>query len=295
MDFVEGTDLAHLIRNESLSVEEAAEYVRVVAKATQYAHDNGVIHRDIKPSNILIDENNQPHITDFRLAQRLDANTRITVTGQILGTPSYMAPEQVSPKRGAIAEPTDVYALGAILYESVTRVPPIQGDSSASLLVDVLEKTPKPPSYYDSSIPKDIDTICIKCLSKNPRHRYQSAEDVYDELTRFLNHEPIEATKISRIKRAWRWSCRRPANAAFGATAMILGLLLFAIFCGFLAPQVHSARAFFTGKVTYSVEKHPVLDHPVAYIRNARIIYVGATVKETNRVAQSYGTVLATG
>ncbi|MEO7318394.1 MAG: protein kinase [Chthoniobacteraceae bacterium] len=200
MDYVEGGSLAKLIRGKPLPAKRAAGYVKAIAEAIHYAHEQGILHRDLKPSNVLIDSNDQPRVTDFGLAKRLadsrlstrDA-TQLTVTGQALGSPGYMSPEQASGQRGPVSVTSDVYSLGAILYHALTGRPPFEGESIADTLHQVLHQEPMPPRLVSAAVPVDLDSICLKCLEKNPANRYPSAAMLAEDLVRFQNGEPIKA------------------------------------------------------------------------------------------------------
>jgi len=215
MGFVEGQSLASRIKDGPLPPREAAGYLTKIAEAIAFAHDRGVIHRDLKPANVLLDRNANPKVTDFGLAKKVEGGNDLTATGQILGTPSFMPPEQASGKLDEIAEPADVYSLGAILYALLVGKPPFQAASHVDTLTQVLHQEPVPPRQLNPKVPRDLETIVLKCLEKERHRRYGSANDVVDELRRFLNDEPIRARPISTPVRALRW-CRRNPRAAVG-------------------------------------------------------------------------------
>jgi WD40 repeat protein/tRNA A-37 threonylcarbamoyl transferase component Bud32 len=239
MAFVPSESLAHKIAQEMLPPRQAAELVRKVAQAVAYAHVEGVIHRDLKPANILIDQHGQPRLTDFGLAKRLrsepgaSAATGLTATGQVLGTPSYMPPEQASGQRGAVGPAADVYSLGAVLYCLLTGRPPFQAANPLDTLLQVLEHEPVAPRQLNATLPRDLETICLKCLNKEPRKRYPSAQELIGDLDRYLAGQPILARPIGRSERLWKWVQRRPAAAALllvgGLIAVGLPLLLGAL------------------------------------------------------------------
>lgn len=226
MDFVEGLTLAQLVAKGPLPPRQAATYLETVAEAIQFAHDRNVLHRDLKPSNVLIDSaTDQPRVTDFGLAKRLEAETDLTLSGQLLGSPNYMSPEQAKAKRGTVGKHSDVYSLGAILYHLLTGRPPFQGETLTEVLRQLADTDPLAPHLLIPRVPSDLETICVKCLEKEPTKRYASALELAEELGRFLRHEPIRARPITGTERGWRWCRRKPALAG-----LILGLhLVFAL------------------------------------------------------------------
>jgi len=228
MDYVEGRDLAALTREKPLPATKAASYVRAIAGAVHYAHEHGILHRDLKPSNVLIDSFDQPRVTDFGLAKRLShsepetRNPELTLSGQLLGSPGYMAPEQASGKRGGVGVRSDVYSLGAILYHVLTGRAPFCAESVEETLVQLLNHEPVPPRVLNPAVPRDLETICLKCLEKDPPRRYRTAQEVAEELERFLRNEPILARPAHALEKSWRWCRRRPAIAALVATVTLL-------------------------------------------------------------------------
>ncbi len=248
MGYVEGGSLSERIRNRPLPVEEAVQVVRKLAEAMNYAHEKGVIHRDLKPANVLLANSDsadavffsgepagkyEPKITDFGLARNQKADSQLTGTGQVLGTPSYMPPEQAGGKTEQMGPLCDVYSLGAILYCLITGRPPFQAASPMETLLQLLEKDPVSPRELNQQVPKDLETICLKCLEKEPKKRYQSAKELADELDRFLKHEPIQARPVGRIERAIKWVKRRPVVAGLAAAAvlcLVLGTVVSTMF-----------------------------------------------------------------
>jgi eukaryotic-like serine/threonine-protein kinase len=222
MDYVEGQNLSQLVGSRPLPAAKAARYLKLIAEAIQYAHQQGILHRDLKPSNVLVDASDQPRITDFGLAKRLEGDSSITGTGQMLGSPNFMPPEQASSQRGKVGRPSDVYGLGAILYHLLTARPPFQAESFESVIDQLLNTEPVSPRLLNSSVPPDLETICVKCLQKEPSRRYQTAQELADELGRFLRHEPIHARPITRAERTWRWCRRKPAIASLSAATILL-------------------------------------------------------------------------
>jgi WD40 repeat protein/predicted Ser/Thr protein kinase len=224
MDYVEGPSLATLVKNQSLPARRAARYVKTLAEAIEYAHQRGILHRDLKPSNILIDQNDQPRVTDFGLAKRLEHDSELTLSGQLLGSPNYMPPEQAARKRGQVGKRSDIYSLGAILYHLLTGRAPFHGETLTDTLHQVLTDEPLAPRVLSPTLPADLETICLRCLEKQPERRYVSAQELADELGRFLRDEPIRARPVGPAGRSWRW-CRRNPLAA-GTTAVAATLLL---------------------------------------------------------------------
>src|SRR5205823_5324820 len=180
-----------------LPARQAAELLAIVADAVQFAHQRGILHRDLKPHNVMIDTNGAPRLTDFGLAKRMDIDSGLTQTGAVLGSPSYMAPEQAQGRADRIGTHTDVYALGAILYETLTGRAPFRGDSAAETMMRVINEEPAAPSKIELDVPRDLETICLKCLEKDPSRRYATAREFAEELRRFLAGEPIVARPAS--------------------------------------------------------------------------------------------------
>ena len=204
MGYVPGKSLAEQIMDGPLPPREAAVCIEKLAEAVAFAHERGVIHRDLKPGNVFLDQNGEPKVTDFGLAKRVGGEGDLTASGQVLGTPSYMPPEQASGKIDEITPRSDVYSLGAVLYASVTGRPPFQAANTLDTLMQVIEHEPVSPRVVNADVPQDLATICLKCLEKDPRKRYASASAVAEELGRYLRGEPIVARRISAVDRAWR-------------------------------------------------------------------------------------------
>jgi serine/threonine protein kinase len=200
MDFVGGPSLAELMRDRQLSAMEAARCVQVLAETVQHAHSQGILHRDLKPSNVLMDESERPRITDFGLAWRLEGDTGATTSGSVMGTPAYMPPEQASGQNDRLSPASDVYSLGAILYELLTGRPPFRAATTLETVRMVLEEQPDPPRSLNPSISPDLEAICLRCLAKEPAKRYDSAAALASDLAAFLAGEPNNAR--SRNKKA---------------------------------------------------------------------------------------------
>jgi eukaryotic-like serine/threonine-protein kinase len=228
MEYVEGRSLAELTRHHSLAPTQAAQYLKTVAEAVHHAHEHGILHRDLKPSNILIDLHNQVKITDFGLAKRLGTDSELTLTGQLVGSPNYLSPEQAAGKHRALTVRSDVYSLGALLYQLLTTRPPLVGESLQETLVQIREREAPSPRQLSDGVPRDLETICLKCLEKEPGRRYDSAQALAADLGRFLERKPILARPVSTVGRAWRWCRRNPALAgalAACALALMLGII----------------------------------------------------------------------
>jgi eukaryotic-like serine/threonine-protein kinase len=221
MDFVEGQTLADIVRDKPLSAQKAATYLKSIAEAVHFAHKHGILHRDLKPSNILIDDSDQPHITDFGLAKRLTVDSDMTLTGQVLGSPNFMAPEQAEGRHKDVGPASDIYSLGGLLYHLVTRQPPFQSETLTTLLKQVIETEPVPPRILNPSVPRDLETICLKCLEKEIARRYPTAEALAEDLCRFLKGEPIHARPVGAAGKAWKWCQRRPVLAGLSATLTV--------------------------------------------------------------------------
>ncbi len=219
---------------------DAATTIVCVARAVHYAHQRGILHRDLKPGNILIDPKGQPHVTDFGLAKRIEADSSMTLSGVILGTPSYIAPEQAAGTK-VLTTAADIYSLGAILYELLTGRPPFCGATALETLMQVREQEPKSPRAINPRVDRDLETICLKCLEKDPQRRYGSAEALAEDLERWLAHEPIQARPVTIPERVLKWAQRRPAVAALVVALHLVGLLGLA---GILW-QWHNARERF--------------------------------------------------
>ncbi len=205
MAFIDGESLAERIQTATLSDDHAARILLQITDAIDYAHQRGVIHRDLKPANILIDGTGNTRISDFGLAKRRDRKSQLTVSGQMLGTPSYMAPEQAS-SRGEVTDATDIYALGAILYAMLSGKPPFEGATLVETISKVIEQEPLPlKQVTNNHVSPDLETICFKCLEKDPADRYPTAAELGLELKRFLNGEPIEARPLSALAKIMRW------------------------------------------------------------------------------------------
>ncbi len=222
MGFVDGPSLAQRLAEGPIPPREAAELMARVAEAIAYAHRSGLIHRDIKPGNILLDRDGSPRITDFGLAKKVEGDSALTASGQVMGTPSYMPPEQAGGQGAAAGPEADVYAIGATLYALATGRPPFQAATPTDTILQVIHQEPVPPRRLNPGIPRDLETICLKCLEKDPARRYATAEALVGELRRFLAGKPILARPVGLLERAWRWSRRNRLAAALITVVALL-------------------------------------------------------------------------
>jgi formylglycine-generating enzyme required for sulfatase activity len=226
LEYVPGGSLAGKLAGTPQPADQAAALVQRLARAMHAAHQCGVLHRDLKPDNILLTADGSPKIGDFGLAKRLDGQTGLTATGAILGTPSYMAPEQAEARDREVGVTADVYALGAVLYELLTGRPPFKAGNPLNTIRQVIEQEPVPPCALEPGVPRDLETICLECLQKEPSRRYSTSGELADDLQRFLEHRPIHARPAGALERAAKWARRRPTAATLLAVSVlaVLGL-----------------------------------------------------------------------
>ena len=222
MKFIEGGQLDEVINHAPMSIRETVELVAKVARTVFYAHEHGILHRDIKPGNILLDKKGEPHLTDFGLARLVESESTVTRTVEVLGTPSYMAPEQAGGNNIKLTRATDVYGVGAVFYYLLTGHPPFAGGTTYETIKLLLETEPRPPRLWNAKVDRDLSTICQKCLEKNPERRYSSASAVADDLEHWLKHEPIQARPSGLLSRAKKWLQRNPTIAAVAALSVAL-------------------------------------------------------------------------
>jgi serine/threonine protein kinase len=225
MKFIDGGQLDEVAKRKPLSPRNAAELIAKLARTVHYAHEHGILHRDIKPGNILLDAKGEPHLTDFGLARLLETKSTVTHTMDVLGTPSYMAPEQASghnPATAGLTSATDVYGLGSVFYQLLTGHPPFAGGTTYETVRLVLETEPRQPQLWNPKIDRELSTICLKCLEKDPRRRYSSALALAEDLERWLKHEPIRARRSGFFTHARKWVRRNPSIAALVTLSVAL-------------------------------------------------------------------------
>ena len=223
MKLIEGGSLGQWVSDaaEKRSPRSVAQLMAIVARAVHHAHQRGILHRDLKPANVLLDAAGAPHVSDFGLAKRVEGESGMTQSGVIVGTPSYMAPEQARAEK-QLTTGVDVYSLGAVLYELLTGRPPFQAATPLETLMQVLEREPVPPHSLQPRVSRDLETICLKCLHKMPERRYESAAALADDLERWLRGEPIVARSAGRLERLAKWAKRRPVVTALLAAVVLL-------------------------------------------------------------------------
>src|SRR5438477_4657091 len=222
MKFVEGGQLDEVARREPMPPRRGAELIAKVARTVHYAHEHGILHRDIKPGNILLDAKGEPHLTDFGLARLVESESSVTQTLDVLGTPSYMAPEQALGNNAAVSSVTDVYGLGAVLYQLLTGQPPFAGGTTYETIKLLLDTEPRQPRALNGKIDRDLSTTCLKCLEKDPKRRYSSAVAFAEDLERWLKHEPILARHAGVFARGQKWMRRKPTSALLAASLVVL-------------------------------------------------------------------------
>ena len=213
MNFIEGGQLDEVVRRTPISIRQVAELIAKLARTVHYAHEHGILHRDIKPGNILLDAKGEPHLTDFGLARLVEAESTVTRTLEVMGTPSYMAPEQAAGNNAAVGKATDVYGLGAVFYQLLTGHSPFAGGTTYQTIRLLLDTEPRQPRLWNRKIGRDLSTICLKCLEKDPTRRYPSALALAEDLEHWLKHEPIYAKRSGFFTHARKWVRRNPTSA----------------------------------------------------------------------------------
>src|SRR5947209_15678883 len=222
MKFIEGGQRDEVARREPIPIRRAVELIANVARTVHYAHEHGILHHNIKPGNILLDAKGEPHLIDFGLARLVESESSVTHTLDVLGTPSYMAPEQAVGNNAAVSSVTDVYGIGAVLYQLLTGQPPFAGGATYETIKLLLDTEPKKPRLLNPKIHRDLSTICLKCLEKDPKRRYSSALALAEDLERWLKHEPIQARHTGVFARGGKWVRRNPTSALL--VASLVGL-----------------------------------------------------------------------
>jgi TolB-like protein/Tfp pilus assembly protein PilF/predicted Ser/Thr protein kinase len=229
MNLVEGGQLDEVVKRQAISIRRAVELIAKLARTVHYAHEHGILHRDIKPGNVLLDQEGEPHLTDFGLARLVESESTFTRTTEMLGTPSYMAPEQANGNNAELTAAADIYGLGAVLYQLLTGNPPFVGRSTYETVRLVLETDAKPPRLLNLKVDRDLSTICLKCLEKDPRRRYSSALALAKDLERWLRHEPVQARPSGVFARSYKYVRRKPAVAALVLCSLGLAVAISAI------------------------------------------------------------------
>ena len=283
MKLIEGNNLARVIRGDKMTFRRSAQLVATVARAVHYAHQRGVLHRDLKPANVLIDKKGEPHVTDFGLAKLLAKPSSLTQTLAVMGTPCYMAPEQASGQTKHLTTSADVHSLGAVLYELLTGHPPFQGVTAAETIRQVAEAEPQRPNLGSKQSERDLGTICLKCLEKDPLRRYPSADALAHDLELWLAGEPIQARPVRSVERLGRWVRRNPAG-----TAMMLTLLTGLVTSLLLLRKVASERddkqatlRILIWSIGQSVEQFSEPSHPVCSLTSEEL--AALTGQQTHR------------
>jgi Tol biopolymer transport system component len=221
MEYLPRGSLAQRLGGTPLPARQAAALVEALARAVQVAHERGVVHRNLKPANVLLAADGQPKVGDFGLAKWLDGSGGQTHTGAVMGTPSYMAPEQAAGRAKDVGPAADLYALGAILYEALTGRPPFKAATQVETIQQVLSAEPVPPARLQRQVPRDLETVCLRCLEKDPRRRYATAAELADDLRRFLKGEPVQARPVRAWERGLKWARRRPALAGLAVVGLV--------------------------------------------------------------------------
>src|ERR1051325_6407747 len=222
MKLIEGGQLDDVSKREPISIRRAVELIAKVARTVHYEHEHGILHRDLKPGNILLDHKGEPHLTDFGLARLVETESTVTRTLEVLGTPSYMAPEQAVGNNSAVGTSSDVYGLGAVLYQLLTGHPPFAGGTTYETIKLLLDTEPRQPRLWNTKIDRDLSTICLKCIEKDPKRRYSSALALAEDLERWLKHEPILARRTGIFTRGRKWVQRNPTSALLAASLVAL-------------------------------------------------------------------------
>jgi WD40 repeat protein len=285
MKLIEGGSLAQQVARFVSDPRAAARLVATAAEAVHHAHQRGILHRDLKPANILLDVHGQPHVADFGLAKRVAGTGGLTQSGTLIGTPAYMAPEQAEGKKG-ISTAADVYGLGAVLYELLAGRPAFAGETPLEVMAQVLDAEPTPPSRFNPQVPRDLETICLKCLHKEPGRRYASAEALALDLERFLAGEPVEARPVGWRVRVVRWARRRPALAAL-ATVSVAALLSLSLGGVYFDARVRDERNAFEVERDRALGQEQIAIHEKAEAEKLLTQLQASEVKLQGQLEQS--------
>jgi serine/threonine protein kinase len=269
LEFCPGGSLAEKINGTPWPARQAAQFVLTLARAVHAAHEAGIVHRDLKPANVLFAADGSPRISDFGLAKNLRQTSGLTRSGDIVGTPSYMAPEQAGGHNRLIGPGTDVYALGAILYELLTGRPPFRAATPLDTVMQVLQNDVVPPRKLQPQLPRDLETLCLQCLRKEPWRRPASAQELADDLQRFLDGEPIKARRPSLLERGVRWARKRPtASALLGASLVVVVAASIAGFLEYRKSQRQAAATLVRSLLTSDIRETPRLLEQLAPCAN---------------------------
>ncbi len=283
MEYLTGRNLSQLIREEDLSYQKIMELLLKVTSGVQEAHRHGIIHRDLKPGNIMFDEEREPRVMDFGLAKIVENETELSKSGMILGTPAYMSPEQARGEINKIDERSDIYSLGAVLYEMVTKSPPFRGDSNMQIIIQVLDKEPISPRYLNPDIPIEMEAISLKCLEKNPLKRYQTSEELRKDIENFLAYRPIRAKPPGILGRTQKWCQRYPLASVFLLLTTVSTLL-----ASWLAYQQRTANLFIAQQKENLEQSNQAKDKALLEKGRASVREKIALGKSQNELRQAY-------
>jgi serine/threonine-protein kinase len=257
MRLVEGENLAQHLHGVPMDAVPTAQLMSRLARAVHYAHQRGILHRDLKPANVLLDADGQPHVSDFGLAKCLDSSDGLTLSGAMLGSPNYMSPEQAAGHPERLTTATDIYSLGAVMYELLTGRPPFRADTALETMRQVMEEPPPAPHTIRKFADRELEMVCLKCLDKEPEHRYGSAEALAEDVERWLRREPIQARPIGALRRLGKWTQRKPRTAAL---LLLCGLASLAFVVGQSVMSVRLSRANTKVKVANAQLSHSLYE-----------------------------------